>query len=105
MSAFPAAEAATSCAFDDGAVSAAQLAEFVVQAKVQAGVQGGADFDEVEVQQWVVCDVGAKHFGKEVPDEVLADGQRFAWLGSLGIVDWPGAKRFVERVAADKVDN
>ncbi|CAK0883077.1 unnamed protein product [Prorocentrum cordatum] len=104
MAAFPAAEAAAACAFDDGAVSAAQLAELVAQPKVQAAILVGADFDEVEVQK-VVYDVAGEHVGREVPDAMVADGQGFAPLGSLGSVAWLGQERLVERASADRVDH
>ncbi|CAK0858852.1 unnamed protein product [Prorocentrum cordatum] len=103
--AFPANVAAASYVFDDDAVSAAQMEEFRAQAKVQAAILGDGEFDDVEVHKWVVYQVDDEHFGKEVPEEVLADAQRFVSLGNLGVVDWLGAKRFVERVRDDKVDD
>ncbi|CAK0791446.1 unnamed protein product [Prorocentrum cordatum] len=103
--AFLANVAAASYVFDDDAVSAAQMEEFRSQAKVQAAILGDGEFDDVEVHKWVVYQVDDEHFGKEVPEEVLADGQRFVHLGNLGVVDWLGAKRFVERVRDDKVDD
>eukprot|EP00959_Pyramimonas_sp_CCMP1952_P220927 4619159-Pyramimonas_sp.AAC.1 len=81
------------------------MEEFRGQARVQAAILGDGEFGDVEVHKWVVYQVDDEHFGKEVPEEVLADAQRFVSLGNLGVVDWLGAKRFVERVRDDKVDD
>ncbi|CAK0875589.1 unnamed protein product, partial [Prorocentrum cordatum] len=102
--AFPPDLAARCYVFDDDGVGRAQLDELKRQARVQAAILGDVEFEDAEEAKWLVYEAGNDHFGKEVPVEVLEDDQRFVSLGTLGVVDWLGEKRFVERVAADKVD-
>ncbi|CAK0813842.1 unnamed protein product, partial [Prorocentrum cordatum] len=102
--AFPPDLAARCYVFDDDGVGRAQLDELKRQARVQAAILGDVEFEDAEEVKWLVYEAGNDHFGKEVPVEVLEDDQRFVSLGTLGVVDWLGEKRFVERVAADKVD-
>ncbi|CAK0826815.1 unnamed protein product [Prorocentrum cordatum] len=101
---FPPDIAARCYAFDDDGVGRAQLDELKRQARAQAAILGDVEFEDAEEVKWLVYEAGSDHFGKEVPAEVLEDDQRFVSLGTLGVVDWLGEKRFVERVAADKAD-